>query len=374
MVKIRALTKGISLTLAIINIFISVFMIVAAYSGYINPLENAKFAVLGMLFPILLILAVLMMMFWIFFKQWKYSLISLFTIVACWGPVYTYCPLNLFSKEVSGEQKENSFTLLTYNIMNYCLYNDEGSDDHNQTVQYIIDSNPDIACLQECYGLVPPKAANVAAWQLDTLKCRYKYIKIDTRDIAIFSKYPFEKTVEEVPKLDGCGVGAYRVNINGRYVTVINVHLESIGLTTNDKELYMELTALDADTKEKLKDVRSQLLWKLTGAFRNRARQAMAIREFINKLDGEIIVCGDFNDVPDSYSYRTIKGDMKDAYVECGFGPLITYHANRFYFKIDQIFYSGNMLDAVKIKCVKNPSSDHYPLLVDFVWKEQINK
>lgn len=65
---------------------------------------------------------------------------------------------------------------------------------------------------------------------------------------------------------------------------------------------------------------------------------------------------------------------MKDAYVECGFGPLITYHANRFYFKIDQIFYSGNMLDAVKIKCVKNPSSDHYPLLVDFVWKEQINK
>lgn len=319
-------------------------------------------------------LVIIMMLFWIFFRQWKYSLISLITIVICWEPVYTYCPLNILSKDISAEQKANSFSLLTYNIMNYCLYNDEGSEDHNRTVQYIIDANPDIVCLQECYGLEPPKIAKVAAWQLDTLKKRYKYIKIDTRDLAIFSKYPFEKVDTEVPKLDGCGVSAYKVHIKDKYITVINVHLESIGLTTNDKELYMQLTALDADTKEKLKEVRSQLLWKLTGAFRNRAQQAVAIRNFIDKIDGEVIVCGDFNDVPDSYSYRTIKGNMKDAYVECGFGPLITYHANRFYFKIDQVFYSGDMLEAVKIKCEKNPSSDHYPLLVDFVWKEQINK
>ena len=80
-----------------------------------------------------------------------------------------------------------------------------------------------------------------------------------------------------------------------------------------------------------------------------------------------MIVCGDFNDTPGSYSYRTVRGDdMRDAYLDCAFGPAITYHDNRFYFKIDHVLYRGN-LRAVDIERGRIDASDHYPLLATFV-------
>ena len=60
-------------------------------------------------------------------------------------------------------------------------------------------------------------------------------------------------------------------------------------------------------------------------------------------------------------------GDMKDAYAENAFGPTITYHGNRFYFRIDQVLYKGDM-KAVDIERGDIESSDHYPLLTTFVF------
>ncbi|MDE5650801.1 MAG: hypothetical protein K2I35_07320, partial [Duncaniella sp.] len=67
------------------------------------------------------------------------------------------------------------------------------------------------------------------------------------------------------------------------------------------------------------------------------------------------------------YAIRTIMGDdLRDAYAECAFGPAITYHGNRFYFRIDHILYDGN-IEAVKLQLDKVPSSDHYPLFATFL-------
>ena len=46
----------------------------------------------------------------------------------------------------------------------------------------------------------------------------------------------------------------------------------------------------------------------------------------------------------------------------------ITYHANRFWFRIDHILYKGNM-EARWLERLHNKSSDHYPLLVRFAWE-----
>ena len=79
-------------------------------------------------------------------------------------------------------------------------------------------------------------------------------------------------------------------------------------------------------------------------------------------------MAGDFNDIQGSYALRTIlgDGDMHDAYAENAFGPTITYHGNRFYFRIDHVLYRGDM-EAVDIERGDTPSSDHYPLLTTFV-------
>ena len=60
---------------------------------------------------------------------------------------------------------------------------------------------------------------------------------------------------------------------------------------------------------------------------------------------------------------------MHDAYAQNAFGPTITYHGNRFYFRIDHVLYGGDM-EAVDIERGDVPSSDHYPLLTTFVFDE----
>lgn len=114
--------------------------------------------------------------------------------------------------------------------------------------------------------------------------------------------------------------------------------------------------------------MKSQLLSKLAEAFKIRAQQARAVRNVVDSIGGPFIVAGDFNDIPDCFAVRTIRGkDMHDAYADAAFGPAITYHGDRFYFRIDQVLYRGPF-QAVGIERGSINSSDHNPLLTTFLF------
>lgn len=163
----------------------------------------------------------------------------------------------------------------------------------------------------------------------------------------------------------------FRLNIQGHEIHLINVHLKSIGLTPEDKTLYkeaLEMPATKSELKRELKEVKSQLLTKLSEAFKIRTLQARTVRNIVDSIRGPFIVAGDFNDIPDCYAVRTIKGkDMHDAYADAAFGPTITYHGDKFYFRIDQILYRGPF-KAVDIERGDISSSDHNPLLATFLF------
>lgn len=163
----------------------------------------------------------------------------------------------------------------------------------------------------------------------------------------------------------------FRFDIHGETVHLFNVHLESIGLNMADKTLYEELFRKAPQSERALRrqyrEVKSKLISKLNRAFVLRAEQAEIIRHTIDSIGGRFIVAGDFNDIQDSRAVRIILGDdMHDAYADCALGPCITYHGNRFYFRIDQVLYSDG-LDAVNIKRGDVLSSDHFPLLTTFL-------
>ena len=54
--------------------------------------------------------------------------------------------------------------------------------------------------------------------------------------------------------------------------------------------------------------------------FIRRAVQADFIKDEINQSPFPVIVCGDFNDVPNSYAYETISEGLQDAFVKKGMG------------------------------------------------------
>lgn len=87
------------------------------------------------------------------------------------------------------------------------------------------------------------------------------------------------------------------------------------------------------------------------------------VRQYVDSVSDPVLLCGDFNDIPGCYAYRVIAGgDMTDAYRAAASGPAITYHADRFYFRIDQMMCRGD-LTPLRVWRGTIPSSDHYPLI-----------
>ena len=89
-----------------------------------------------------------------------------------------------------------------------------------------------------------------------------------------------------------------------------------------------------------------------------------AFRKYLKSLDEikPVIVCGDFNDTPVSYTHHAFNQILKDAFVEAGNGLGISYNRNRMYVRIDHILTSKDMEvhDCQVDKSIK--ASDHYPI------------
>ncbi|MDP4278508.1 MAG: endonuclease/exonuclease/phosphatase family protein, partial [Bacteroidota bacterium] len=137
-------------------------------------------------------------------------------------------------------------------------------------------------------------------------------------------------------------------------------HLESNKLNPKEKDEYTQLITR-RESKE-LTTVAEMLGSKVGNATSIRASQAVVVAKEIRNSPYQVVVCGDFNDVPGSYVYRTISKGMTDCWIDKGSGWGNTFHENLFLFRIDYILHSKN-IETVTIKRDKVRISDHYPLL-----------
>ena len=126
---------------------------------------------------------------------------------------------------------------------------------------------------------------------------------------------------------------------------------------------------VNVNERSELHRLKTSFYDKLKRAFERHAVEAQIVREILDSSPGNVVLCGDFNEAPSSYCYRTVRGDdMHDTFQDCGFGLTYTFHDRRMYFKIDHILYRGEM-EAVDWRRDKAGDSDHYPQVATFVWK-----
>ena len=95
-----------------------------------------------------------------------------------------------------------------------------------------------------------------------------------------------------------------------------------------------------------------------------RARQAEEIRQIVEDSPHPVIVGGDFNDVPSSYTYQRVKTPrLRDAWVEGGFGVGTTFDGPLPFLRIDYLLID-TALTITGVERLASDFSDHRPLRV----------
>ena len=330
-----------------------ILMFLVGNADMINPVSFPRLSNIGLIYPFFLFVNLLFLVFWLFVKA-RYAIIPFVGFVVCFGGVRKYCPLNLPEDPPKGCIK-----VLSYNVLNYV-----GMDDHdrsNAILDYIRKQDADIVCLQESMPSLIGQAV------IDSVLCPvYAYsdtAKHGSDFMTIFSKYPIlSREHIDYPSTSNMSV-AFRLHVKGRDVIVINNHLETTGLSKEEKQKFKYLLKgeLQADTATATS---KWFVGHLGQQTKKRAPQAEAVARFIAYHAGTpMIVCGDFNDSPISYVHRTIAKNLTDCYVSTANGPGISYHYSGFFVRIDNILCSSHFTPygCQVDKSIKK--SDHYPIL-----------
>lgn len=355
--------KFIHSLVGVINITVALLFIVAAFSNAISPKQSVFFSYLGLLFPLFFVINVSFLLYWLIVRKWRYFFIIFCSFLLCWKPITRYAPFHFPTKML---MHDNTIKVLSYNVMGFG-YKDHTSEKPNEILQYIIDSDADIICLQEYMVgtsedfLTQEKIRNALSMYPYQYSLPLVHYKKYTIGLATFSKYPILNSWKVRYDSAFNGSSVHEIDVDGKKVMVINNHLESFKLTMEDRSKYADfLKNMNVETFDGLRETVQR---KLGSAFIIRAEQAEIVAEEIANLKGDYtIVCGDFNDTPTSYAHRIIQGNqLIDAYVESGRGVGISYNQNFFWFRIDHILHSPNMksynatVDNVAL-------SDHYPI------------
>lgn len=354
--SIGKVLRGILLTA---NVLVIILMLLCAFSPYINPQTFPVLSCAGLAFPIFLLLNTLFLIFWLIFYK-RYTLLPLAAMFACAGAIRDYIPLNTQASGIP----DDALKVLSYNVMAYNYDKAHTAKSPNEIVKYLQDSNADIICTQEAifsYGNASKNLTENGLRKALSAYPYYSHYKKGANGWNCFSRYPILSTRLIDYESAGNGSIAYELKVGADTLLLINNHLESNKLTLDDKTAYRDMIV--APEEEKVKSTSKLLIRKIVDAVSIRAAQADSVAKYIREAGHKyVVVCGDFNDSPVSYTHRTISEGLNDAFIDAGNGLGISYNRNGFYFRIDHIMTSPN-LEVYNCEVDRSiKASDHYPI------------
>lgn len=264
---------------------------------------------------------------------------------------------------------EGDIRIMTYNVRNFKHIDGKtSSEDFAQAIiEKVKDQDPDVLCCQEFSsfkkGVNRPKCIEIFAKQAGFQNAYYN-LKRNYGGNVVFSKYPLEKVDDE------SGFG--KENIYGIMVAadagakgnfyVANLHLVSYCITDDEIDVLMESTK----SQDNLDEISKSVFHKLVYAFQRRSAELKEVLETMPNVDGPIIMCGDFNDAPLSFTYHQMqKAGFHDSFVKVGQGIKPTYGGRLPLLRIDYIWGNDNVTP-VKYRRLRFRASDHYPVVLDF--------
>lgn len=345
----------VDFVMMIFNI-LSLLLLLSSYIAvFVNPAKNYHFVIAGMAYPYFLILNFCFVVFWILRRNNKKYLYSLVLILAGCPFLLRYYSCN------SRETSASPLKVMSYNVQMFGAYNNDLVD---SMLEVISDKDVKIACLQE---FCQKKYSGTLSLLLKSNPdFKYMYPNFLPTDYylgnVILSAYPIiESGVLGHSKLLNKNTAVYADILFGKdTIRVYNLHLCS---NLFQKEDYDFANKISVQHEKYFEQGYRRISNKIRIASKERSVQADSIAGHIKKSPYPVVVCGDFNDTPWSYTYQILKTKLNDAHVRSGFGRGHSFILNNFLrFRIDYILYSKSLC-SWHTETLHKKASDHFPVL-----------
>ena len=316
-------------------------------SPYISPDTFLwPVALLGLIYPFILLINVLFTIYW-FIRFKKHFWANIIIILLGYGHIQ-----NLIKIQENAINTEAKFSVMSFNVRLFNAYNWIKKDDVKQKIiQYLNKESVNVLCLQEFY----------APEELPRLNYPYSHIGLQSKRkswrMATYSNFPiFNKGTVSIYGERTNNVCIYTdIAMYGDSIRIYNVHLASNWFEKEDYEF------LDNPSVEGAESI----IERLKASFFKRAKQVKAIKAHMNTSPYPIILCGDFNDTPTSFTYKQLSEGLNDSFTMAGTGLGQTYNGKFPTLRIDYILHSPKFkINSFKTKEVN--LSDHFPIVSTF--------
>ncbi len=355
--------KALYIILLMINGLSAILLLFSYLATHISPAILWPLAFFGLGYHYLMLINTLFIFLWII-KLEKVVFISITAIVIGWNHHRAFIPLRLFnSKQDIAQETEykSELRILSYNVRAFNIYDWlDDSETSTNIFNLIRSENPDIICLQEYF------TANHHSGITDLFKEKvYSHIyysgnkKTGNFGIATYSRFPIiHKGLIRSPNTSN--VTLYTdILVDSDTFRIYNNHLQSINFKQSNYD-FIDNPRFRYDEKN-LNEVKD-ITRRLKKAYVKRSTQVDNVSAHIRISPNPVIVCGDFNDTPVSYTYRKMRAGLTDSFVSSGTGLGKTYLGIFPSFRIDYIFHSSCFYD-IDFERVKANLSDHYPII-----------
>lgn len=337
-----------------LNLGASCLLLISYLAPFIPPDRFWPISFFGLAYPYLAFLNLIFLVFWAlkYSRKMVLSLACLLIGFTSFTNTYQLIPRSNSTK--------SGIKILSYNVHGFNSEQRAHRLNNPKIVEYLKSTGASIICLQEGTqfknGKLSPQGIKEALPEIS-------YFQVVSSgsysDLVTFSKYPIiNKGILKFP-VPSILVQFSDIKISeSQTIRIYNCHLQSYAMDPDD---YSVFDSIGSSTNSHQIAEARKVTYKLRNGFMLRAYQARKLAEHIRNSPYPVIICGDFNDTPVSYTYRKVRGNLNDAFIESGWGTSNTYNGELPSFRIDYILYDQKFT-AQNYQRDRVFFSDHFPI------------
>jgi endonuclease/exonuclease/phosphatase family metal-dependent hydrolase len=364
--------KFFKYTMLLLTVAVGVLYVLACLAPSFNYKQYSYMGFIALAFPYLLVALCFLCLFWLFAKPYM-AFIPLLLMAVGYNQIQNSFAFNI-NTTFSKQKKQQHIRIVSWNIQGFNGLSAAKNTQplvRKEVAESIQRLQPDIVCLQE-FNHSFLKKTNTNNIALFTQNYPYYYFSTDTKKnngyasgSIIFSKYPFTDSGKiKYPK--GESLAYVDVLYKQQTVRIYTTHLQSFKFKQTDYNNIEKVAEANNDAY----DAGKNIIQKMKPAFKRRALQANMVQQALQQCTHPLIITGDFNDVPTSYTYHSIRGTKQDAFLVKDFGIGKTFIALAPTLRIDYILPDSNFL-VQQFDLIDEGLSDHSMLVTDVQLKKK---